>query len=377
MYERQGARREPGDAIKLHPERLPRANKESGREMTKFGEWLRSSAVRVGVFAVCLTGVQDARARDVLVSSRFSNTIVRYSDAGELVGAFASGPELQNPNGIAYGPDGNLYVGLGDAGAILRYDGRTGAFIDTFVPAGLGGLASVRDIAFGPDGSLYANSGATRQVLRYSSSTGAFLGVAAQGSGLNGPVGLTFGPDGSLYVGGALSNRIYRFSPAGVLLRTFNPGTLSNATGVAIGPDGMLYASMSVSNVVARFNPETGALLGTFGAGSGLNIPIYSLIAPGGDLLVASFGDDSVRRFDPITGASHGVFVAPGLGGLDGTHDLVFMPVPAPASAVVAVVVVSFTMVRRRGQVGDSTDDRATSDRAPTGASFGLQRFAP
>lgn len=289
-----------------------------------------------------------AAARDLLVSSRFSNTIIRYNDAtGALVRTFASGPELQNPNGIAYGPDGNLYVGLGDAGAILRYNGQTGAFIDTFVPAGLGGLASVRDIAFGPDGNLYADSGTTKQVLRYSGSTGAFLGIAAAGGGLNGPVGLTFGPDGSMYVGGALSNRIYRFSPAGTLLRTYSPGTLSNATGVAIGLDGMLYASMSVSNVVARFNPDTGALLGTFGAGTGLNTAIYSTIAPGGDLLVGSFGDDSVRRFDPVTGASHGVFIAPGLGGLDGTHDMVFMPVPGPTVAGFGAALLSLVGMRR------------------------------
>lgn len=298
--------------------------------MAKPANGLKKRHVLLALVSMCGASVCDARARDFLVSSRFSNLIIRYSDAGTLVGTFAAGPELLNPNGIAFGPDGNLYVGLGDVGSILRYNGQTGSFMDTFVPSGLGGLASVRDIAFGPDGNLYADSGTTKQVLRYNGTSGAFLGVAASGGGLNGPVGLTFGLDGSMYIGGALSNRIYRFSPSGTLLRTYNPGSLSNATGVTIGGDGMLYAAMSNSNVVARFNPDTGALLGTFGAGSGLNTPIYSLIAPGGDLLVGSFGEDSVRRFDPVTGISLGVFIASGLGGLDGTHDIVFMPVPGP-----------------------------------------------
>jgi streptogramin lyase len=306
---------------------------------------------RVAIGCVVCAGllqVSEAQARDVLVSSRFSNSIIRYDDAGGLVGVFSAGPELLNPNGIAYGPDGNLYVGLGDVGSILRYDGATGAFIGTFVASGVGGLANVRDIAFGPDGNLYANSGTTRQVLRYDGSTGAFLGVAGQGGGLNGPVGLTFGPDGSMYVGAALSNRIYRFSPAGTLLRTYVPGVMSNATGVAIGPDGMLYAAMSVTNVVARFDPETGALLGTFGAGTGLNIPIYMNLTPGGDLLVGSFGNDSVLRYDPITGASRGVFIASGLGGLDGTHDMVYMPVPGPSGVALAGAAVVLGIGRRR-----------------------------
>lgn len=302
------------------------------------------------VTCACCATPACASERDLLVSSRFSNSVIRYDGlTGALIGTFASGPELRNPNGMAFGPDGNLYVGLGDDGAVLRYHGRTGVFMDTFVQAGSGGLASVRDIAFGPDGNLYANSGTTNQVLRFSGDTGAFQGIAAQGGGLTGPVGLTFGPDGSLYVGGALSNRIYKFSPEGTLLRTYNPGGLSNVTGVTFGFDGMLYASMSVSNAIARFNPESGALAGSFGGGSGLSIPIYSTISPTGDLIVGSFGNDSVRRFNTASGSYEGVFVAPGLGGLNGTHDLVYMPIPAPEPLGLAALAL-MSGVRRRAR---------------------------
>lgn len=53
-----------------------------------------------------------AAPQDLLVSSRLSNNLLRYdSETGEFRGVFAEGPELANPNGIACGPDGNLYVG--------------------------------------------------------------------------------------------------------------------------------------------------------------------------------------------------------------------------------------------------------------------------
>ncbi len=77
---------------------------------------------------------------------------------------------------------------------MLRYDGKTGAFLGAFVPKGSGGLRGPYSIAFGPDGNLYVNSFSTNQVLRYDARSGAFLGVFASGNGLLGPTYLVFSP---------------------------------------------------------------------------------------------------------------------------------------------------------------------------------------
>ncbi|MCA9049689.1 MAG: DUF4347 domain-containing protein, partial [Planctomycetaceae bacterium] len=60
-----------------------------------------------------------------LVSGVDSGSILEYQPNGTLVGDFvaASDPNLSAPGGIAYGPDGNLYVADYGAGKIVRFDG--------------------------------------------------------------------------------------------------------------------------------------------------------------------------------------------------------------------------------------------------------------
>ncbi|MBN4003691.1 hypothetical protein [Nostoc sp. LPT] len=50
-----------------------------------------------------------------------------------------------------FGSDGNLYVGSILTNNVLRYNGKTGAFIDVFVPAGSGGLKKPRFLYFTKD----------------------------------------------------------------------------------------------------------------------------------------------------------------------------------------------------------------------------------
>jgi len=52
---------------------------------------------------------------------------------------------LHPPPGL--GPDGNLYV-TSRSNAVLRYDGKTGAFLDVFASGG--GLEDPAGLVFGP-----------------------------------------------------------------------------------------------------------------------------------------------------------------------------------------------------------------------------------
>jgi len=228
--------------------------------------------------------------------------VFRYNGAtGEFMDVFVPGGSggLRRPLVLVFGPDGNLYVG--DVGAVAmggtairRFDGRTGAFIDVFVPTGGGGMSQPGDpqlFIFGPDRNLYVASQATHRILRFDGTTGAFLGdfVPAGSGGLAAPSGLTFGPDGNLYVGSTSTNRILRYDGStGEFVDEFvaaGSGGLLVPVGVIFGPDGNLYVASAENN-----------------------------------------GNGSVLRYDGRTGEFLDVFAPTGSGGLSGPRVLLFKP---------------------------------------------------
>ena len=95
---------------------------------------------------------------------------------GADMGLFASGQGIVAPRGLTFGPDGNLYVSnfqaFGTPGNVLRFNGVTGAFINTFIPAGDGGLSDPAAQVFGPDGNLYVADYFDSVVRGYNGQTG-------------------------------------------------------------------------------------------------------------------------------------------------------------------------------------------------------------
>jgi len=112
--------------------------------------------------------------------------------------SFYTMPVARRPWGLAFGPDGNLYVAnYGTfSDAIVRVQGpfsMTAGQATTIVDAG-----RFFDVAFGPDGNLYASGHGP--VLRYDIVTGAPLGEFTRGYTLHEARAMAFGPDGHLYI---------------------------------------------------------------------------------------------------------------------------------------------------------------------------------
>jgi streptogramin lyase len=210
---------------------------------------------------------------NLYVASDALNGVLSFDSMGNFLSMFVtSAGELDGPRGIIFGPDGNLYVSSKRTNSVERYDGKSGTYIDDFIPSGTGGLNGPRGLVFGPDGNLYVGSfgdvvaGGTPQVLKYDPS-GNFLGVFASDS-LSGLNGLTFGPDGSLYVSnGGVSINHYDGTSSQLLgvLDPANNAGLGDPNGILFGPDGNLYVDdLGGAGGVLQYNGTTGDFLAPF-----------------------------------------------------------------------------------------------------------------
>jgi WD40 repeat protein len=311
--------------------------------------WARGAAKgarRLFIALIAAGIVPPAWAGQLLVVSGGNNSVLRFDSK---TGAYIDTPVtagsggLDGPNGIAVGPDGSLYVPGANNGGVYRYDGVTGAFLGAFVTGGSGGLTHPSRLVFGPDGNLYVSDYDQDTVRRYNGQTGAFIDdfVPASAGGLTDASGLLFGPDGNLYVNGEGTNNVFRYNGAtGAAIGVFASGGLARPVGSVFGPDGNLYVGNYNSSTVLRFDGTTGAFMDTFvPAGSGgLDGPTRVAFGPDKNLYVASSNNDRVLRYNGTTGAFLGVFVAAGSGGLQSPSWMLFAPPNAPARLTVTTI---------------------------------------
>ncbi|MEM8532907.1 MAG: choice-of-anchor Q domain-containing protein [Chloroflexota bacterium] len=142
--------------------------------------------------------------------------VLRYKRTnGDFIDAFVGGGSL-TPNSIVFGRDKQLYLTDAASDSVKRYNGETGAFVDTFVSPFSGGLETPRGLVFGPDRNLSVASESNDRILRYNKDTGAFMDafVSTGSGGLDKPTDLTFGPNGNLYVISKGSKSILRYDGA-------------------------------------------------------------------------------------------------------------------------------------------------------------------
>jgi len=177
---------------------------------------------------------------------------------------------------VAFGPDQNIYVS--GSHTIRRYDVVTGQLIGEFVSGHA--IFDVTAIAFGPDGDLYATSfdscvtgpngctGSRAEIVRFDGVTGAFLEVLAVRTDGTLFYDLAFGPGGALFATNGAN--ILRFDHCATRVRAVhNAGVFATHEGMspialAFGPDHNLYVSDTTTNAILRFDGTTGAFIDTF-----------------------------------------------------------------------------------------------------------------
>ena len=109
---------------------------------------------------------------DLYVADRDADSVKRYDGgSGRFLREYRH-PQLTTPVHLAFRThDDSLLAGSRDGNAIFAIDPETGA-ATTLVELGAGGLRAPAGMAFAPDGRLYVSSRETRQILRFDATTG-------------------------------------------------------------------------------------------------------------------------------------------------------------------------------------------------------------
>lgn len=311
------------------------------------GRWAAGAVLGV------LIAAGPAAGQDLYTSSLLSDEVLRFnSTTGAFISAFvgAGSGGLDGPEGIAFGPDGNLYVAAEYSHSIHRYNGTTGAPLGTLAT----GLTDPNDIMFGPGGLLYYVDHFSDRVRRYDVVAGTELAPIMLSDGAHHSHSITFGPDGLIYMGlldgGPTPSTIRRLDPVTLtdLGTLVTLPTFTGIFGLAFLPDGSLAVGDNFSGGIYRFNGVSGAPLPDLAAPGSISAPFGMRIGPDGLLYVCS-GGLGVQRFDPVTFASLGGFISGG----EGEGRLPFAPawsaVPAPGgAAALALVGLGCVAWRRR-----------------------------
>ena len=238
-----------------------------------------TGVVARGISTPADSGMALSPGGNLLVASVGDNDLVEYDgQTGAVVRKFfdACPTSLASPADVTYGPDGKVYVACTGSDGIFRFT-ATGDPLGFFVTGGSGGLTIPRGLAFDPNGNLFVSSGGTGEILQYNGTTGAFVNVFIDAGGNGGgpldPYGIAF-HDGFLYVASFFPSEVREFNASsGAFVQTIVPsgsGGLTGPKGIAFGPDGNLYVTSYNDDAIREYSGSNGAYLGTFvSSGSG------------------------------------------------------------------------------------------------------------
>jgi gluconolactonase len=204
----------------------------------------------------------------------------------ETVATECDGEAFLFPNDLCFGPDSGLY--MTDSGVFIgdfapnnqiradymdvKYDGRVYR-IDTASGKVVkidSGIKFTNGIAFGPDGLLYVNETLTGNVYRYQASGGAISGPRTlfgnvirpdAPPGWKGPDGMAFGEDGTLYVAVFGQRDVTVLDTnGGVAARIATAGRLPTNVAFALPGSHRIYVTEYEFGQIETFDVETDGL---------------------------------------------------------------------------------------------------------------------
>ncbi|MCZ8521183.1 MULTISPECIES: SMP-30/gluconolactonase/LRE family protein [Paenibacillus] len=229
----------------------------------------------------------------------------------------------RSATGMAFGPDGALYLasggGQGVEGTVLRIPGEAlhgGAFDASKVETFVSGTNGANGLVFGTGGRLYVSGGATGNVYIVTPDgklTVWASGLAAEREEQKIVVnGLAFDAEGRLTIANTSSGEIWKApvnaadGSIGTAERFAKSPLLYGADGIAFGPDGVLYVCANERNSIVKVTPQgEAAELAANGSDGPLEFPA-SVHIMGGALYISNFDQPrgANKPSEPGIGAS-------------------------------------------------------------------------
>lgn len=205
---------------------------------------------------------------EALVSGLNNNAIFRYDGAtGALIDTFAI--NISGPTRIKIGPDGYLYaLEWSGGGRVQRYD-LSGNFIDTFT-----NIPVIESIGLDWDASnnLYVSAFSGAEVYRFDP-TGAYTGNPISGTlAAVGPTNLWFDDTGDMYLLDWTGNKVVRYNSSFQVQPSFITG-ISKPEGIVQLPNGDFLIGAGGPNSQIRRYDSAGNFIGVFASGNGLENP--------------------------------------------------------------------------------------------------------
>jgi sugar lactone lactonase YvrE len=313
-----------------------------------------------------------SRIRRVDPFSGIITTIAGIGTGGIGDGGPASAAQLSFPNGLAFDPQGNLFIADTNNLRIRRIDGSTGIIttvagsgtigsIGDGGPASSATLSNPADVALDASGNLFLTEYESNRVRKVTAATRVISTVAGTGvagfSGDGGPAtaarlwtALTVKVDrnANLFIGDTFNSRIRKVTSATGVISTVagdgqvgyggdgGPATaahLAYPVGMALDSSGNLFFAEFINHTVRRVDAGTGVISTVAGTGiagfSGdggpassarLDSPVGVAFSPTGQLFIADGYNNRIRRVDLSTGvittvAGNGDFNFSGDGG--------------------------------------------------------------
>ena len=189
----------------------------------------------------------------------FDTAMPSLQGQAAVVFAFATPTTNSGPNGITFGPDGNVWFVEANAGKIGRI-APDGTITEFALPSSGSRPLS---ITTGPDGNLWFTEFNGNLIGRISPD-GSTIREFALPTLNSGPEGIVAGPDGNLWFTEYTAGQVGVISPDGSTIIEFPlPTPNSGPMGITVGPDGNLWFTEFLAGQIGMISPD-GSILNEY-----------------------------------------------------------------------------------------------------------------